>query len=557
MPAKMNNQETMEVASERLQLNVNDSPLGPARIELIASTLVERAQETAQPGVFLSHYQVYGPDVMSLKLELEDTVPELRDKIWYDKDNGKSKASVVGAVASSEHSNGLYAVLADPSVDGMRAGVRDNQYFVLYLTEGVLLREFCRKEIRWAMHYKKKIVLLWKQDGNGAEASFGKFFEDIAKPVGEDDGDGLAEIFSDAAVHWYKTDEDFHLASLAELIKRLGRVAPAPPPVTFDFEDPPSVFSVRHAEGGAGQMESIERELTGRCPSLQGRFVQAPLDDTDLPPGSVVLVYLTELLFEVDGVLSTLRRYIARDVRLVWVAETDMRHGWQQYTQMGLHGWRDALIELTSGTGFNDVASAIRNRNFAAVIPYYKDSAFRRVSIQQILEALGAARYDHAPLRPTSRHIPIDFDDLSELQMVTSGAFGDVFRGIWSTGGKTVAVKTVHRTDDGSGRYASSRSSGSSSSDWGSEIEFSLGAQHPNVVQCLGVTRGIFTAGPPQDALVMEFLAQTLRQFLNEQRGPVPIATRASIAAGIVSGMLFLHLHKSVAHMDLKSHNIL
>eukprot|EP01046_Picozoa_sp_COSAG06_P009281 COSAG06_NODE_482_length_15147_cov_9.932815_1_plen_49_part_10 len=49
MPAKMNNQETMEVASERLQLNVNDSPLGPARIELIASTLVERAQETAQP----------------------------------------------------------------------------------------------------------------------------------------------------------------------------------------------------------------------------------------------------------------------------------------------------------------------------------------------------------------------------------------------------------------------------------------------------------------------------------------------------------------------------
>jgi serine/threonine protein kinase len=55
----------------------------------------------------------------------------------------------------------------------------------------------------------------------------------------------------------------------------------------------------------------------------------------------------------------------------------------------------------------------------------------------------------------------------------------------------------------------------------------------------------------------MEFLAQTLRQFLNEQRGPVPIATRASIAAGIVSGMLFLHLHKSVAHMDLKSHNIL
>ena len=54
----------------------------------------------------------------------------------------------------------------------------------------------------------------------------------------------------------------------------------------------------------------------------------------------------------------------------------------------------------------------------------------------------------------------------------------------------------------------------------------------------------------------MEYLGLTLHQFLREQQS-MPIATRASIAAGIVSGMLFLHLHKSVAHMDLKSCNIL
>ena len=54
----------------------------------------------------------------------------------------------------------------------------------------------------------------------------------------------------------------------------------------------------------------------------------------------------------------------------------------------------------------------------------------------------------------------------------------------------------------------------------------------------------------------MEYLPQTLCEFLREHR-PLAVVTRASIAAGIVSGMLFLHLHKSVAHLDLKSNNIL
>ena len=45
--------------------------------------------------------------------------------------------------------------------------MRDSKFFVLYLTEGVLSRPFCRKEIRWALQYKKEIVLLWKQEGDG------------------------------------------------------------------------------------------------------------------------------------------------------------------------------------------------------------------------------------------------------------------------------------------------------------------------------------------------------------------------------------------------------
>ena len=50
----------------------------------------------------------------------------------------------------------------------MRLGVRGSKYFLLYLTEDVLCRYFCRKEIRWALMYRKEIVLLWKQEGRGA-----------------------------------------------------------------------------------------------------------------------------------------------------------------------------------------------------------------------------------------------------------------------------------------------------------------------------------------------------------------------------------------------------
>ena len=85
-------------------------------------------------------------ELEDLKGELEQMCPHLCGRIWYDKDQ-------------------------DPSVEQMRLGVRRNKYFLLYLTEGVLLREFCRKEIRWALHYRKNIVLVWKQQGAGVVAS--------------------------------------------------------------------------------------------------------------------------------------------------------------------------------------------------------------------------------------------------------------------------------------------------------------------------------------------------------------------------------------------------
>ena len=306
--------------------------------------------------------------------------------------------------------------------------------------------------------------------------------------MGEDDGDGIGEIFADPAVPWYVTDA-FHQASISKLLQRVGQPAPASAPVTFDFQNPPHVLMIANPDNGARQIDAIKRELTGLCPTLEGRFSHAVTDQGSAPPpvGSIVLVYLTEGLFGEDlELLMWLQRCIARDVIVLWVAETDMRHGWMvDSTTDAEHGWRDALSSLTSAqhvSDFSDVALAIRAHDFASVVPYYKDSPFRTVALQLMLQGLGAARYYHTPLHTTNCHILIDFDDLTSLEKISCGAFGEVHCGNWSSGGKTVAVKTARSSTEGSsGRYSSSRSS--SDLDFADEIEFSMSTQHPNVVQ--------------------------------------------------------------------------
>ena len=43
--------------------------------------------------------------------------------------------------------------------------------------------------------------------------------------------------------------------------------------------------------------------------------------------------YLTEGIFEVEGMLDALAKALARPayVQVVWVAETDMRYGWPEF----------------------------------------------------------------------------------------------------------------------------------------------------------------------------------------------------------------------------------
>ena len=166
-------------------------------VQTITHAICGRTTRDEQYGIFLSHFQQNaGPEMMELKGQLERSHPDLKE-IWYDKDN-------------------------NPSIEGMRTGVKRNRYFIAYLTKDYLIRPFCRKEIRWAIAYHKTIIVLWKREGDGAVGRFQDFFDQCEIEVGGDNGGSdMKEIFNDAAINYYPRGE-FHSASMAELADRLG-----------------------------------------------------------------------------------------------------------------------------------------------------------------------------------------------------------------------------------------------------------------------------------------------------------------------------------------------
>merc|ERR1712023_41652 len=48
----------------------------------------------------------------------------------------------------------------DLSEEGMKAGVRDSEVFLMFLTNSLLSRPFCLKEIGWALDFDKPIVIV-------------------------------------------------------------------------------------------------------------------------------------------------------------------------------------------------------------------------------------------------------------------------------------------------------------------------------------------------------------------------------------------------------------
>ena len=66
-----------------------------------------------------------------------------------------------------------------------------------------------------------------------------------------------------------------------------------------------------------------------------------------LGENTVVLAYVTEGIFGIPGMMDALAKALARpdDLTVVWIAETDMRHGWSEFmaANPSNSGWQDAV----------------------------------------------------------------------------------------------------------------------------------------------------------------------------------------------------------------------
>ncbi len=100
--------------------------------------------------------------------------------------------------------------------------------------------------------------------------------------------------------------------------------------------------------------------------------------------------------------------------------------------------------------------------------------------------------------------------------------------------------------------------------DFEKEAQTIYSVQHPFVVQCFGTYRGVSPLSQRDEVMLVMDVADrgSLWSFLRQPRsngtvGP-SLATRATIARGIASGIAFLHGgERPLVHLDLKSLNIL
>lgn len=406
MDMDTSDEETISQVQKQLQLSAaNDGRDWADVVKEIQQAIVQSSE--VQDGIFLSHYQMFGPDVMDLKQRLINAGMD-GGRVWYDKDN-------------------------DPSEKSMREGVRDSKYFLLYLTEGVLERPFCRKEIHWCLHYKKEIVLLWKQEGDGSVASFNQFFADCGKELWaphENSHVDLVNILVMAAVPYY-LQGDFHDASMSELLRRVGHVDAVAPEPLYGFEGGAPKVHIGYSKEKVTHARVVQDGLGKLAPQLADQVTLGLGGTTALEGGhtgavgDVVLVYLTEGLFDDADFVRGLKEILQKrddaagaakgflklmaaqktgadagmggSMPIIWVVESDMRHGWQNYQNADWdarsnHTWRDGLKDLKTHIPAEFWQKEwIKPEMFGdEVVPFYKDSCFRSKSLACIAKAMGA-----------------------------------------------------------------------------------------------------------------------------------------------------------------------
>ncbi|CAE8587303.1 unnamed protein product [Polarella glacialis] len=99
----------------------------------------------------------------------------------------------------------------DPTEKGMRHGVKNSKDVLIYLTEGLIESKYCQMEMRWALEFKKNIILVIETDERHGKPSIEKLIA-LCPP-------DLKHIFADnVIIPWYR-DPEFREISVEKIIK--------------------------------------------------------------------------------------------------------------------------------------------------------------------------------------------------------------------------------------------------------------------------------------------------------------------------------------------------
>ena len=141
-------------------------------------------------------------------------------------------------------------------------------------------------------------------------------------------------------------------------------------------------------------------------------------------------------------------------------------------------------------------------------------------------------------------------DNLRLGQEIGRGAYATVYKG--QLGQRIIAAKRVHRILLDYAEH-SEEDLQSVQLSFREECDILRRAKHYNIVEFIGVYQIDL-----QPVLVMEFMDQTLHQYLKSQKGKLLLPQQLYICVQIASGLTFLHLYDpQILHRDLQPKNVL
>ncbi len=337
----------------------------------------------------------------------------------------------------------------EPSKQEMTRGIRRHKTFLLFLTKGSLLREFCQYELRLAIRLQKQIVIVDEEPSphpdRGGALAFQTYIDDAQR------GDDVfcdkfscsadeterklgpirtAEVFQAHASIPFFRDDEFRRESLNEIIERAGysrppsvaRAVASGAPLSGEelpdnLRDALALIRRQHVElqqlrstasgGGSGGGRLLlvydPGETDGTILRLKDHLKDLctwPIEimsDSPVTESHTVLLFLTKdvlrhkgpenALLEMDGAdhQENARRWRASVRDLILVRETDERHGAAA-----------SLDELLNAPGAPPaLVDRVRlaagtidgNRPWGSTIPYHARIPFRQVSLQKIVHA--------------------------------------------------------------------------------------------------------------------------------------------------------------------------